>query len=429
MDGKSRHGRRRPLHLCRWLAVGATSLIGSAALCASVVAQSAIAATLGSPTIVISGDSVLATSLPSFGQTTVSATRPDAITGSPVVIGVFSSRGNPLSPFSVNTTTPTALNPSGDCWQKGALSEALTPDLQPGDTVTVDQTQTGLFGSGPTSTSAAPTSTSSVVAPSDLSSTTAGPISGCSQIAPWARNAITSAPRTVASGAALNVSGVAQPLATGVSISASDGSKTSAPVPVTPAADGSWTANIPAAKLEPLASTGLTVTPVVAVPDVSTGAQAHIAGVGASVSKSSAHGSGSGGPASTVPGSAPTTGKGGTPKGGGPPNHKPAHEARVSGLRADSRVSLMTARRRGIQASFVVPRGIRLVQIRLLQRGASLYTAVTGSQRPGTRQTVTVPTSLAKHLHAGNYTLAIEAGATRTTLGPATTQKIQITVP
>ena len=91
-----------------------------------------------SPNIAIAGDSVLATSLPSFGTTTVEATRPDAVTGAPVVIGVFSGNGNQFGPFSVNTTTPTPLNPGGDCWQKGALSQALTPDLRPGDTVTVN---------------------------------------------------------------------------------------------------------------------------------------------------------------------------------------------------------------------------------------------------------------------------------------------------
>jgi hypothetical protein len=276
MDGKFRPGLRRPRHPYRWLAVGATGVIGSAALFTSVVASSAGAAT-GSPTIVISGDSVLATSLPSFGQAMVSVTRPDAITGAPVVIGVFSRLGDPLTPFSVNTTTPTPLNPNGDCWQQGALSEALTPDLQPGDTVTVSQG--GLLGSGSTSASA-------VVTPGDLSKAILGPISGCSSVAPWARNEITSAPRTVANGAALTVSGVAQPLATEVSVSASDGNRTSDPVSVTPAADSTWTASIPAAKLAPLANTDLSVTPVMAVPDAGTGAPAHIAGMGARVSKS-----------------------------------------------------------------------------------------------------------------------------------------------
>lgn len=276
MEGKFRPGLRRPRHPYRWLAVGLTGLIGSGALFTSVVAPSAGAAT-GSPTIVISGDSVLATSLPSFGQAMVNVTRPDAITGAPVVIGVFSRFGDPLTPFSVNTTTPTPLNPTGDCWQQGALTEALTPDLQPGDTVTVSQG--GLLGSGSTSAS-------TVVTTGDLSNAILGPVSGCSSVAPWARNEITSAPRTVASGAALTVSGVAQPLATEVSVSASDGSKTSDPVSVAPAADGSWTATIPAAKLAPLANSDLSVTPVMAVPDAVTGAQALIAGVGARVGKS-----------------------------------------------------------------------------------------------------------------------------------------------
>ena len=321
MDGKFRHGERRLRHPYRWLVVGATGMLGSAALFSSAIAPSAGAAT-GSPTIVISGDSVLATSLPSFGQATVSVTRPDATTGAPVLIGVFSRLGDPLTPFSVNTTTPTPLNPTGDCWQRGALAEALTPDLQPGDTVTVSQA--GLLGS-------AATSASSVVTPGDLSNVILGPISGCNSVAPWARNAITSAPRAVAGGTALTVSGVAQPLATEVSVSASDGSRTSDPVSVTPAADGNWTATIPAAKLARLADTDLSVTPIVAIPDASTGAQAHIAGAGVSVSKSAPslqHTGGSGGQPPTTQHNAPTRGKGGALTRGKPRKRKPTADKR-----------------------------------------------------------------------------------------------------
>ena len=261
----------------RWVAPLSAALIGSTAVCIAPAAQAAPGS--GSPTIVVSGDSVLATSVSSFGPATVTATRPDARTGAPVVIGTFSGQATPLTPFSVNATTPTPLSPAGDCWQKGALSQALTPDLQPSDTVTV--TQPGFLGGAASSTSIA-------VTQADLSSAVLGPIAGCSSIARWAHNAITSAPSGVKSGVPLSVSGVAQPLATAVSVSASDGTKTTEPIDVTPAADGTWTATIPASALARLANTKLAVTPVFAVPDVSTGDQAHIDGVGASVDKTAA---------------------------------------------------------------------------------------------------------------------------------------------
>ncbi|MEA2144765.1 MAG: hypothetical protein QOG59_352, partial [Solirubrobacteraceae bacterium] len=163
-----------------------TRLIASAAATLIASAVAAAPAVASGPTIAVTGDSVLATSLPSFGTATIDATRPDALTGAPVVIGLLSGTANPFTPFSVNTTTPTPMNPAGDCWQKGALSQALTPDLQPGDTVTL--TQASLFGGGTTSTS--------VTVQSAAKGTTLGPISGCSGIAPWARNAITSGPST-----------------------------------------------------------------------------------------------------------------------------------------------------------------------------------------------------------------------------------------
>jgi len=254
---------------------------------------------------------VVATSVPSFGSATISVTRPDALTGAPVVIGLVTGTANPFTPFSANTTTPTPLNPSGDCWQAGALSEALTPDVQPGDVVTV--AQTGSFGGGSTSTS-------TVVQPSDEANGVTGPIAGCSSLAPWARNAITAAPSTVAPGDGLTVSGLAQPLATGVSVSASDGSTTTGSVSTTPAADGTWSIAIPAAELDRLASGNLTVTPVMAVPDVSTGAPAHIAGVGAAVNKTAAASEGTGGsPGRTIT----------SVKSTGVTNHRSAHVTRV----------------------------------------------------------------------------------------------------
>jgi hypothetical protein len=398
MAGNLRRGLRRPRSVDR------RAVLTAAALTLAVpLAVPGIAAAV-SPTIAVSGDSLIASDLPGDGQTTVRVTRPDAVTGQPVVIGTYSGPASSL--FSVNTTTPTALNPSGDCWQKGALSEALTPDIRPGDTVTASQAQT---------VNSPATSMSAVVQPGDVANGSAGPIYGCSSIAPWARNAITSAPTTIGSGADLTVSGVAQALATGVSVSASDGKSTTAPVSVTPASDGSWTVTIPAALLVGLANTRLTVTPVFAVPDVSTGAKANIAGVAASVTKTDS--------AATASGS----GAGSFGTGQSTASRKTSVRARVASVRAASTVSLASARKHGLTVSFVVPRHVRVVQMRLLTSGKSTYTATVSSHQARARQAISIPASLFKRLVAGKYSIAIKAGTSPTTLGAAVTHTLRLT--
>jgi hypothetical protein len=366
---------------------------------------------------VVTGDAVLATSLTSYGRTTIKATRPDAQTGKPVVIGQFSGTGNPYTPFSVNTTTPTPAS-SGDCWQKGALSKALTPNLQPGDTITLTQVTGGFFGGGTSN------STSVVVAPPGPNAVP-GPISGCASVAPWARNAITKAPSTITDGP-IAVSGVAQPLATGVAVSASDGTHASAPVSVTPASDGSWSATIPAARLKGLANAPLSVTPVVAMPDVSSGAAAHIAGVGATVKKAA--------PDSTTPEQPapisvnpqqPTS----QPAGGHSVTSrpKPAARARVSSLRSAASLTLAAARSHGIGASFLVPAGTKTVQVQLLHGTQSVYLTILRAGKAGSRQTVQLRGGrLSRLLRHGHYTIAVKAGTSRSTLGPATTHGLVI---
>jgi hypothetical protein len=408
MQRISRREERRPRQLRR-LAPACAALIGVCAIGAPAVAQAAPAASSDGSTTVVAGDSVVVSSLPSFGPTSITVTRPDAITGAPVTIGLESGTGNSFTPFSANTITPTPLAPSGDCWQAGALSEALTPDIQPGDTVTV--TQAGFLGG-------AGTSDSTTVQPSDEAGAVLGPIAGCASIAPWAQNAITSAPGTVASDADLTVSGVAQPLATGVSVSASDGATTTSPVSTTPAADGSWSVTIPASALAGLAAGPLTVTPVMAVPDVSTGAPAHIAGVGATVTKSSA--------TSTSTGSGNAGKTGGTvtlPSTGS--RHRPV--AHVTSVRAARRVSLAHARKHGVKVSFVVPAGVKVVQFSLLSGSKRVYRSVVKTHRAGARQTLTLPAKLARRLHAGKYMLAIKVGTSRTALGGAITRKLRLT--
>jgi len=391
--------------ICRRIAPAAGAIITAAAV--SSPAQAAGS----SPAIVVSGDSVVASSLSSFGQATVQATRPDTVTGKPVVIGQYSANANPFTPFSVNTTTPTPLNPAGDCWQKGALSEALTPDLQPGDTVTL--TQAGFFGSPSTTTSA-------VVGGNDSSSSSAGPQAGCDSIAPWARNAITSAPSSVTDGS-ITVSGVAQPLATAVAVSASDSSHSTAPVSVTPAADGSWSATIPAAQLSKLANATLALTPVFAVPDVSTGAASHIAGVGATVKKSAPPTSGA--PPKPAPGAPAATPAPGRGKGSG--SH--SGQLLVTGLRGASRLTLAAARRHGIAASFIVPAGATTVQVELLRGARPMDVTVVRAAKAGSRQTVTLGGSrLRRLLRRGRYTIEVRAGASRSSMGTARTHQLTV---
>lgn len=404
-------------HLLR----GRTIRRRTAALAVALAASSAVcayaAAVAGATTIVVAGDSVLATSLSTFGTATIRATRPDAQTGDPVVIGQYSGFANPFLPFSVNMTAPGALDlgttgamgPSGDCWQKGALSQALTPDLQPGDTVTLSQG--GFFGGASTN--------QSVPVPRSNPTGFSGPLAGCDAVAPWARNAITSAPGTT-DGGPLEVTGVAQPLTTGVSVSASDGSHVSAPESVKPTADGHWSATIPAADLAGLANAPLTVTPIFTVPDVSTGAPAHIAGVSASLRKAwpPAQTPHSGGPA-PAPKGAPAPGHG----------HRPAPRPRVTALRSKPSVTLTAVRSRGLTASFRVPARARVVEVELLRGGKPMYLTILRVGRGGSHQTQTVrlgDSRLYRRLRRGHYTIAVRAGTSRSTLGAATRHGLTI---
>jgi hypothetical protein len=340
-------------------------------------------------TIAVTGDSVLVTGH-SGGSTTIQATRPDAVTGRPVVIGQYADRASSSAPFSVNTSVPTALLPNGDCWQQGALSSALTPDLQPGDTVTF--TQEAPFGGEATS--------ASVAVNAAMVEGAVGPIPSCRDIAPFARNAVTTRPDSVAGGP-ITVSGVAQPFATGVTVSASDGAASTAPVSVGPAQDGSWSATIPADQVDRLAGGALTVTPVFDVPDVSTGVTAHIAGAAVGVSKLRA-------------------GAGGTSKPGGSSGsgHGPA-AMRVASLRLPARISLRRAHRDGIRASFVVPTGARVVRVQLKRAGKVVTGRVVSAGNAGSRQTVRLRgASLRRVLHRGKFRVAVRAGASRAQLGP-----------
>jgi hypothetical protein len=241
----------------------------SAVSVAAVLGAAGVCGTASAARIVVSGDSVIVTGL-AAGRATVRVTRPDARTNAPVAIGEFSGAVRGSLPFTVNTTVPNPLYlPAGDCWQAGALhlpgDVGLTPDIRPGDTVSVV--------GGPRVTVPA------VVRASKLG----GPIAGCARLSVFAENAVTKAPASVANGD-LVVSGLAQPLASGVSVAASDRRRTTTPVVVVPVG-GRWTATIPARRIARLAKGRLDVSAVFAVPDVASGAAAHIDGAPASVEK------------------------------------------------------------------------------------------------------------------------------------------------
>lgn len=255
-------GRRRR---ARVLPLASAIAVSTAALPSAAHAQFPFPSP--TPTITLIGDSVIASGLP-FGRTTVTATRADAVTNAPVAIGTFAATAMTFQPFTINASAPTFLKPTGDCWQKGALSSALTPDLQPGDKLAF--VGTALFGQPPRTTI-------TVGAPVG----TPGPVPVCSTLAPWARNAILNPPATA--GASVVLNGVAQKFATQVALTATDGTHTTPPVQATPAANGTWSATL---ALGTLASGPVTVAPVFTVPDATTGATVHIAGPKASLTKS-----------------------------------------------------------------------------------------------------------------------------------------------
>ncbi|MEA2383288.1 MAG: hypothetical protein QOH72_3259 [Solirubrobacteraceae bacterium] len=367
--------RRRAATSVRLVLSAAAALVAMAVMSAPARADTAVN---------VIGDSVLVTGQPA-GAATIRATRPDALTGNPVVIGLFSGQSDGVLPLTVNTTNATALDPDGDCWQQGALLRALTPDIRPGDSVTV---------TGDPSTPGGATSTS-VLVPADDGAGTTGPISSCGSIAPFASNAVTGAPATATGPIA--VSGTAQPFATGVAISATDGSHSTVPVPATPGADGTWSATIPAAQADTLANGPVTVGAVFAVPDVATGAPAHIAGAPIVLQMARA----------AAPAAGATAGT------GAPRATRSAKRPVAGDASGPSRISLSRAGG-GLRASLVVAKGTRVLDVRLLRGKRTLVHRVVPARTPGTRQTVVLTR---KAPGRGRYTVAVRSGPSRAQLG------------
>jgi hypothetical protein len=201
---------------------------------------------------------------------------------------------------------------------------------------------------------------------------------------------------------------------------------------VTPAADGSWSATIAATSLQALGNAGLTVTPTFAVPDVSTGAAAHIGGVGVTVQKHAATQT-SPRPTSTTatpPGSSTAGGVNSKPPAAQKPStsaKKPAAKLRVSAVHAASRLTLTNARRHGIKVSFVVPRDATVVQVQVLRGTKTVLLETIPARRAATRQTVVLKNKkLSNALRSGRYTVSIRTGTSRKTLGTAVSKSVRI---
>jgi hypothetical protein len=379
--GRGRVANRRVASL-------AALAVGSAVLAGPALAQAA-------PTLAVDAvkDSAIATGLP-FGATVIEVTRPDALKGSPVVIGQFGGFASPFLPFSVNTITPTAFNPQGDCWQKGKLTlpggAGLTPDIRPGDTVSV----TG----GPSF---------KVPADAELKGGPSGPIEGCLPVSAYGQNSVTAA--SGGSGADVLVSGKAQPLATGVSVSATDGTAKSTPVDATLKADGTWSASIPATDVALLADGTVRLDAVYAVPDVATGAPANISGVPMTIEKKTVAGDVSVAPETPPAASDPAPAA-------AAPSAQPAL-GRLTYVRATSKVYLAHARTGGIRVAFYVPSGARVVRVRLSRGGKTKYLSYVSAAPAGTRQVVHLKGKSLQKLRTGTHTLTVSAGPSRSQLG------------
>jgi hypothetical protein len=368
---------------------------GSAVLAGPALAQA-------DPTLNVDAvqDSIVATGL-QFGATTAQVTRPDAMTGAPVVIGQFGGLASPFLPFSVNTTTPTPFNPRGDCWQAGKLSlpggVGLTPDIRPGDTVTVT-----------------PGLSKVVPADAELKAGPSGPIDGCLPISAYGRNNVTAA--TGGSGSDVGVSGNAQTDATGVSVLATDANGTaSTPVDATLNADGTWNASIPSADLAALADGTVTLDGVYAVPDVATGAKAHIKGAPLAIEKKTVAGD-----TSVTPETPPAS-----PAAVAPPAAKPALGS-LKYVRTTSKIYLSKARAGGIRVAFYVPSGARVVRVRLSKGKKTKYVNFLTAAPAGTRQVTHLKGKSLGSLHRGDYTLSVSAGPSQSQLVSSVKKSIRI---
>jgi hypothetical protein len=321
-----------------------------AALAAAVAAAPGLSVDTGK-------DSVVSDTAP------VRVTRPDALTGAPVVIGMSSGS-------SVNTG-------SASCWEKGGLGVALTPDIRPGDTVSAGG-ESVVAGPGPGS---------------------GGVAAGCTGSYAW--NAVTGSSAASGSGE-ITFTGVAQPLASGVSVSLTDGARTTASVDGVLGSDGTFSARVPASALAPLNDGDVTVNAVFAVPDVATGALAHVLGAPLTIGKRT----GVAGPTVAPPVAiAPP----------GPPRS-------VAGLRVPARIGRAHVARSGLRVVFVVPQGARTVRVRLARGRRTAFAELFPASAPGSTQLVRVRARVPR----GRYRLTVSALAGRRRVGAAASARVVV---
>ncbi|MDA0165637.1 hypothetical protein OM076_35550 [Solirubrobacter ginsenosidimutans] len=356
----------------RRLAPAVTAALVSVAVAAPVAgAQSAI-------TVDAAKDSVQVSGLP-LGMATLQITRPDLKTGAPVVTGQYQGLALFGLPFGVNTTAPSLLNPAGDCWQKGALSLSgdlgLTPDILPGDTVSVT-------GGGPTLTVPAQTAAGD--------GTTGGPIAGCDTLSLWGRNEVKTA-SFASAGGDLAVTGQAQPGTKSVTVKATDSADLSTDeVAATLASDGSYTATIPAAALAELADGALNVSADYNVPDVATGNPADI-----------------GGPTLSVDKQTPATPADPEPQPEPQPAAPSAPKISLHGLLAKKKITLRSLRAGKLRASFIVPTGANYVRVRLSKNRTTKAKVIAQAAAAGSRQTIAL--TGVRNAKRGVYTITVLA--------------------
>jgi hypothetical protein len=99
----------------------------------------------------------------------------------------------------------------------------------------------------------------------------------------------------------------------------------------------------------------------------------------------------------------------------------------VRALRSASSLTLSAIRSHGLTASFLVPARTKTVEVELLRGSKPIYRTILRAGKAGSHQTVRLGGSrLYRRLRRGHYTIAVRAGTSRSTLGPATTRGLTI---
>ena len=218
------------------------------------------------------------------------------------------------------------------------------------------------------------------------------------------------------SGSDVTVSGVAQPGATGVAVTATDAAgAATTPVDATLNADGTWNASIPSADLTDLADGAVTLDATYAVPDVATGAAAHIDGAPLAIEKKSVDGGVEVTPA---------------------PDWRCRRATRCAGYPAHPRTPVVRpqhvedlpalARKGRIRVALYVPSGAKVVRVRLSHGGKTKYLKYFTAASAGTRQVLYLKGKSLQSVKRGAHTLTVSAGPSRTQQGNAIKSRVTV---